>query len=160
HERNARLVARRARVPSRSFVLSSSSFPRLVGCVYARSRSRISAGRDSVYCAVIISEAETSSTALGSPLSSRENAPAGATSASSARTGAHAPEIARIADKVENGERIGAEEALVLHDRADMLTLGRLADLVRARKHPEGRVTYIVDRNLNPTNVCITDCGF
>ena len=31
---------------------------------------------------------------------------------------------------------------------------------VRWRKHPEARVTYIVDRNINPTNVCITDCGF
>ena len=37
---------------------------------------------------------------------------------------------------------------------------GRLADLVRRRKHPENRVTYIIDRNINPTNVCLTDCGF
>jgi cyclic dehypoxanthinyl futalosine synthase len=80
--------------------------------------------------------------------------------ASSARTGPRAGEIARIAARVEDGERITREEALCLHDEADMLTLGRLADLVRARKHPEGLVTYIVDRNLNPTNVCITDCGF
>jgi len=68
--------------------------------------------------------------------------------------------IDRVAAKVEDGARIDVEEALLLHDHADVLTLGRLADLVRARKHPEGRVTYIVDRNLNPTNVCITDCGF
>ncbi|HJP00253.1 MAG TPA: CofH family radical SAM protein, partial [Planctomycetota bacterium] len=31
---------------------------------------------------------------------------------------------------------------------------------VRRRLHPEGIVTYIVDRNINPTNVCVTDCGF
>ena len=80
--------------------------------------------------------------------------------ASLARTGPQAGEIARIAAKVEDGERITCDEALSLHDEADMLTLGRLADLVRARKHPHGFVTYIVDRNLNPTNVCITDCGF
>ena len=71
-----------------------------------------------------------------------------------------APDVDRIAAKVEAGSRIDREEALLLHDRADLLTLGRLADLVRRRKHPEGIVTYIVDRNLNPTNVCITDCGF
>jgi len=69
-------------------------------------------------------------------------------------------ELARIAGKVEDGQRIDANEALWLHERADLLTLGRLADGVRARLHPEGVVTYIVDRNLNPTNVCIADCGF
>jgi len=69
-------------------------------------------------------------------------------------------DLARIAVKVEEGQRISPEEALLLHERADLLTLGRLADLVRARLHPSGVVTYIVDRNLNPTNVCIADCGF
>ena len=69
-------------------------------------------------------------------------------------------DLARIADKVEEGQRVSAEEALLLHERADLLTLGRLADGVRARLHPDGIVTYIVDRNLNPTNVCIADCGF
>jgi cyclic dehypoxanthinyl futalosine synthase len=80
--------------------------------------------------------------------------------ASLARTGPHARELARITRKVADGVRIECDEALLLHEQADMLTLGRLADLVRLRKHPEGIVTYIVDRNLNPTNVCITDCGF
>jgi cyclic dehypoxanthinyl futalosine synthase len=69
-------------------------------------------------------------------------------------------EVLRIAEKVEDGVRITPAEALVLHDSADILTLGRLADLVRTRKHPDRAVTYIVDRNVNPTNVCITDCGF
>lgn len=80
--------------------------------------------------------------------------------ASSARHGATAREIERIEARVLAGERISPEDALFLHERADVLTLGRLADHVRARKHPDGVVTYIVDRNLNPTNVCITDCGF
>ena len=35
-----------------------------------------------------------------------------------------------------------------------------MADSVRRRLHPDNRVTYIVDRNINPTNVCLTDCGF
>ncbi|MDZ4773916.1 MAG: cyclic dehypoxanthinyl futalosine synthase [Planctomycetota bacterium] len=69
-------------------------------------------------------------------------------------------EVQRISERVEDGVRISPAEALVLHDFADISTLGRLADLVRRRKHPSDAVTYIVDRNLNPTNVCITDCGF
>jgi cyclic dehypoxanthinyl futalosine synthase len=68
--------------------------------------------------------------------------------------------VARVAARVEAGERISRAEALLLHEEADLLTLGRLADLVRARLHPHGVVSYIVDRNVNPTNVCITDCGF
>jgi cyclic dehypoxanthinyl futalosine synthase len=68
--------------------------------------------------------------------------------------------VARVAARVEAGERISREEALLLHDEADLLTLWRLADAVRARLHPHGVVSYIVDRNVNPTNVCITDCGF
>jgi len=80
--------------------------------------------------------------------------------ASAATRGPHAAAIDRVTGKVEHGERITSEEALLLHDQADVLLLGRLADLVRRRKHAEPIVTYIVDRNLNPTNVCITDCGF
>ncbi|MCC6408562.1 MAG: dehypoxanthine futalosine cyclase [Planctomycetes bacterium] len=80
--------------------------------------------------------------------------------ASRARTGAQAAELERISHKVQDGRRIDVEEALWLHEHADVLSLGLLADLVRRRKHPEPIVTYIVDRNINPTNVCITDCGF
>jgi cyclic dehypoxanthinyl futalosine synthase len=68
--------------------------------------------------------------------------------------------VAEIAGRVEAGERLSPEEALQLHEQADLLTLMRLADLVRARLHPHGVVSYIVDRNVNPTNVCVTDCGF
>lgn len=80
--------------------------------------------------------------------------------ASGARSGPVARELARIEARVVAAERITPEEALFLHERADLVTLGRLADEVRKRLHPEPIVTYIVDRNLNPTNVCITDCGF
>ena len=76
-------------------------------------------------------------------------------------TRAHADrDLEWVIGRVENGERIDADEALLLHERADLTTLGRLADLVRRRKHPSGVVTYIIDRNVNPTNVCLTDCGF
>jgi cyclic dehypoxanthinyl futalosine synthase len=80
--------------------------------------------------------------------------------ASRAFDGPAGSEIARITAKVEEGQRITPAEGLFLHEHADLGTLGQLADGVRARKHPGDVVTYIVDRNINPTNVCITDCGF
>ena len=91
--------------------------------------------------------------------------------ASSARSGPRAGDLRRVESRVLDGERITPQEALLLHDHADIATLGRLADSVRQRLHPDRphataggapipAVTYIVDRNLNPTNVCITDCGF
>ncbi len=70
------------------------------------------------------------------------------------------PRLDEITDKVLAGEPIDAAEGLVLHDQADLPTLGLLADAVRRRLHPAGMVTYIVDRNINPTNACITDCSF
>src|SRR4029077_13537428 len=67
--------------------------------------------------------------------------------------------IDQIAAKVGAGERIGADEALELYRLAPTALLGRLADCVRARKHPTGLVTYIIDRNVNYTNVCVAKCN-
>jgi cyclic dehypoxanthinyl futalosine synthase len=49
---------------------------------------------------------------------------------------------------------------LDLYQRAPLLELGRLADAQRQRLHPGDVVTYIVDRNINYTNVCVADCKF
>jgi cyclic dehypoxanthinyl futalosine synthase len=49
---------------------------------------------------------------------------------------------------------------LELYERADLLELGSLADAERWRLHPEPVVTYIIDRNINYTNVCVADCQF
>ena len=49
---------------------------------------------------------------------------------------------------------------LDLYTNAPLLELGALADARRRELHPEGVVTYIVDRNINYTNVCVADCGF
>src|SRR6187402_623869 len=65
-----------------------------------------------------------------------------------------------IARKVSAGERIGAGDALMLYRHAPTPLLGRLADGIRRRKHPEGLVTYIIDRNVNYTNVCVARCNF
>jgi cyclic dehypoxanthinyl futalosine synthase len=68
--------------------------------------------------------------------------------------------IDRIAEKVRAGERISGAEALELYRAAPGALLGRLADEIRARKHPDGIVTYIIDRNVNYTNVCVAKCNF
>jgi cyclic dehypoxanthinyl futalosine synthase len=49
---------------------------------------------------------------------------------------------------------------LDLYERASLLELGQLADTERWRLHPENVVTYIIDRNINYTNVCVADCKF
>ena len=66
----------------------------------------------------------------------------------------------RIIAKADAGGRVDAAEALRLYREAPTAVLGRLADAARARKHPERLVTYIIDRNVNYTNVCTTSCRF
>jgi cyclic dehypoxanthinyl futalosine synthase len=65
-----------------------------------------------------------------------------------------------IEKKVLAGERLTREEGVALLRDADLLELGMLADSVRQRLHPEGVVTYIIDRNINYTNVCTAQCAF
>src|SRR5512143_3555403 len=62
--------------------------------------------------------------------------------------------------KVLDGERLSREEGIFLLRDADLLSLGELADSTRRRLHPEGLVTYIIDRNINYTNVCTAQCAF
>jgi cyclic dehypoxanthinyl futalosine synthase len=99
-------------------------------------------------------EQQTGAANTGSPQAWR------APLANATRSGGQRRELERLEDAVLGGRRLTPEEGLWLHDHADLGTLGRLAHAVRLAKHPEPRVTYIVDRNVNPTNVCITDCGF
>lgn len=51
-------------------------------------------------------------------------------------------------------------DLLDFYANAPLLELGLEADRIRREKHPEQTVTYIVDRNINYTNVCVADCGF
>lgn len=69
------------------------------------------------------------------------------------------PKIRDIAGKVEAGERLSFDDGLFLDQHADLLTLGRLANLVRERRH--GNVAYYnTNVHLNPTNVCVYRCTF
>jgi cyclic dehypoxanthinyl futalosine synthase len=68
--------------------------------------------------------------------------------------------VSDIVGRVAAGGRLSREEAVALYAEAPTPLLGALADDVRARKHPEGVVTYIIDRNVNYTNVCVARCKF
>ncbi|RMG67696.1 MAG: radical SAM protein, partial [Nitrospirae bacterium] len=57
-------------------------------------------------------------------------------------------------------KRIEKKEAVELLRKDDLLELGQRADEVRKKLHPEGIVTFVVDRNINYTNVCINQCRF
>jgi cyclic dehypoxanthinyl futalosine synthase len=65
-----------------------------------------------------------------------------------------------LSDKVLAGERVSREEARDLWNRFDYAELASLAQSVRFRQNPTLTVTYLVDRNINYTNVCNTDCSF
>jgi cyclic dehypoxanthinyl futalosine synthase len=66
----------------------------------------------------------------------------------------------RAIDTARAGGRLDREAALQLYLEAPVSLVGRLADQTRARKHPAGLVTYIIDRNVNYTNVCTARCNF
>ena len=66
----------------------------------------------------------------------------------------------RLLHDVAEGRRLTPAEAVRLYGDADLLELGRAAQRARFRHNPERRVTYLIDRNINYTNVCITDCQF
>ena len=68
--------------------------------------------------------------------------------------------LANVVAKVAGGGRVDADEALLLYRQAPTQTLGRLADGIRRRKHPSRVVTYIIDRNVNYTNICVARCNF
>ncbi len=67
----------------------------------------------------------------------------------------------QIKEKIYQGNHpLTEDEALFLLEEADLLSVGALADRVRWRLHPEREVSFVVDRNINYTNGCVTGCGF
>jgi cyclic dehypoxanthinyl futalosine synthase len=63
-------------------------------------------------------------------------------------------------EKAAAGGRVTVENAALLLREAPLFALGRAADDVRRSLHPDGDVTYVVDRNINYTNVCSCGCSF
>src|SRR5918993_257826 len=68
--------------------------------------------------------------------------------------------IQPILDRVMAGERMTVEECTLLLESHDIARMGTAADEIRARRHPDNIVTYIIDRNINYTNVCNVVCTF
>ncbi len=66
----------------------------------------------------------------------------------------------RALDRAFAGERLSFEEGLALLRSANFLELAQAADDARARKHPDSVATYIVDRNINYGNICVSNCTF
>lgn len=67
------------------------------------------------------------------------------------------PELQPIAEKVTCGERLSAEDGALLFHSRELLQVGWLAGQMRERLHGR-RVSYIVNRHLNPTNICSLRC--
>lgn len=65
-----------------------------------------------------------------------------------------------VLDKAAAGHSLTVREAVLLLCEAPLFELGRAADGVRRRLHPDGTITYIVDRNINYTNICACGCSF
>jgi cyclic dehypoxanthinyl futalosine synthase len=68
--------------------------------------------------------------------------------------------MARLLDRAAHGGRINPDEALQLYTAAPLHDLGQAADAVRRTRYPDDIATYIIDRNINYTNVCVTACKF
>jgi cyclic dehypoxanthinyl futalosine synthase len=68
--------------------------------------------------------------------------------------------VAQVLDKALDGERISDDEAVELLESRDLVSVGKAADELRRRRTDPERITFIVDRNVNYTNVCYTDCDF
>jgi cyclic dehypoxanthinyl futalosine synthase len=64
-----------------------------------------------------------------------------------------------LTEKLAAGARLDFSEACRLWD-LDLLELGNWADRVRWRLNPEPRITYVIDRNINYTNICVSGCRF
>jgi cyclic dehypoxanthinyl futalosine synthase len=66
----------------------------------------------------------------------------------------------QILEKRLTGGRLSVEDCTALLESYDIASIGAAADEIRQRRHPDGIVTYIIDRNINYTNVCNVVCTF
>ncbi|MFO7577069.1 MAG: cyclic dehypoxanthinyl futalosine synthase [Pelovirga sp.] len=68
--------------------------------------------------------------------------------------------LAAATETLAAGRPLDREQALALLVDTDLLRVGKLADAIRKHKHPHNRVTFVVDRNVNYSNVCESKCRF
>ncbi|RJQ32917.1 MAG: dehypoxanthine futalosine cyclase [Actinobacteria bacterium] len=65
-----------------------------------------------------------------------------------------------ILNKVYKSQRITEDEAIALLEQKDLIGLGQAANYVRQKKIPGNLATFVIDRNINYTNICTTKCKF
>lgn len=70
------------------------------------------------------------------------------------------PAVERVLGKALDGERLSYDDGVTLMREGDLGSLGLVAGELTRRLHPDHVVTFVVDRNINYTNVCVTDCKF
>jgi cyclic dehypoxanthinyl futalosine synthase len=68
--------------------------------------------------------------------------------------------LSEIKKKTAAGTALCREEALFLLSHVDLISLGQLAAEARQRLHPDNQVSFVVDRNVNYTNICTSKCRF
>ncbi|MHB8900319.1 MAG: cyclic dehypoxanthinyl futalosine synthase [Thermoguttaceae bacterium] len=68
--------------------------------------------------------------------------------------------IDNLLARTVDGQRLSPDQALRLLQSHDLAALGRAADQLTRRRHPEDHRTYNIDRNINYTNVCVSGCRF
>ncbi|KQO01163.1 cyclic dehypoxanthinyl futalosine synthase [Paenibacillus sp. Leaf72] len=66
----------------------------------------------------------------------------------------------QILDKALRGERISLEECIIMFESDEIEKMGKVANEIMLRKHPEPVTTFVVGRNVNYTNVCDVYCRF
>lgn len=71
-----------------------------------------------------------------------------------------ASSISSILEKAEAGKRLTLEDGVALLESNDLISIGLAANRVKQRLHPEPEITFVIDRNINYTNVCQTKCRF
>lgn len=69
-------------------------------------------------------------------------------------------EVQAAMRKAANGGRLSFIEAKTLHDKASLHNLGALAHAARMRLHPDNIVSFVGDRNINYSNICVCGCRF
>src|SRR4026208_32295 len=69
-------------------------------------------------------------------------------------------QLSDLYQKASRFEFLSKEEGVFLFEKAPLTELMFLADELRKKQVPNGKVTWIIDRNINTTNVCIANCKF
>ena len=69
------------------------------------------------------------------------------------------PALERVWSRVQAGERLGSADGMACLETWDLPALGQMADHAARRRHGD-RVYFVLNRQLNPTNICVLDCGF